>query len=282
MLIDVIGWRWTFAANAALGIAWAAAWWFWFRDDPRQHPWTNEAEANHVEAGIVEPTRDDGEEEQLVPFIQIVTSANVLLAMLQYAASNITFFIAITWLRPFMMDRWRRTAANLSAVPLLFGAVSLWLSGWLVTHLYRRGFPVGSRRIPAMIGFFIGAVGLLLCTQMSEGESALQFALCFSVAIFGVEMVLSPSWSFCMDIGGARSGAVSGAMNMVGNLGAAFSAVSFPFFISHVTIPGIAPETGSANSFFVFAASVNLVAMICWTMMNPQRRMVANLSATAL
>ena len=37
-------------------------------------------------------------------------------------------------------------------------------------------------------------------------------------------------------------------MNMVGNMGAACSAVLFPYFVDHVTIPRIAPETGTANS----------------------------------
>jgi ACS family glucarate transporter-like MFS transporter len=282
LLIEAIGWRWTFVANAALGFAWAAAWWIWFRDSPRQHAWTNDAERAYIEAGINGAAEDAQPEERVPPFIQLVTSANVLLAMFQYAASNVTFFIAVTWLRPYMEDRWGAEAANLSALPLLGGAVALWLSGWLVTHLYRRGFAVASRRVPAMAGFAIGAAGLLLCARVSEGDSALRFALLFSLALFGVEMILSPSWSFCMDIGGLRSGAVSGSMNMVGNLGAALSAVMFPYFVNHVTIPWFAPRTGSANSFFVFAASMNLLALVCWTMMNPRRRISAHLSPAAL
>ena len=95
-------------------------------------------------------------------------------------------------------------------------------------------------------------------------------------------MTLSPSWSFCMDIGGARSGAVSGSMNMVGNLGAALSAVAFPFFVARVTIPGLVPETGSANSFFAFAAAVNVLALAAWTGMNPQRRLKDNPSTLEL
>ena len=86
-------------------------------------------------------------------------------------------------------------------------------------------------------------------------------------------MTLSPSWAFCMDIGGERSGAVSGAMNMVGNLGAAFSAVVFPYCLNHVTIPFFATETGTANSFFVLAAAVNALAVIAWAFMNPLREL---------
>ena len=105
----------------------------------------------------------------------------------------------------------------------------------------------------------MGAIGLLLCTQTSDSASVWPLILCFSLAMFGVEMTLSPSWAFCMDIGGSRSGAVSGAMNMIGNLGAALSAIVFPFFVAHVTMPYFAPETGTANSFFVFAAVIYFV-----------------------
>ncbi|MDA2938413.1 MFS transporter [Acidobacteria bacterium AH-259-A15] len=281
LLIAWIGWRLTFVANGLVGIAWAAVWWFWFRDEPRQHHHTNDAERTYIEEGLSEdftPTKTDARDET-VPFIQIATSANMLLAMFQYVASNITFFISITWLLPYMEDRWG--ASSYSALPLLFGAVSLWVSGTLVTHLYQRGFPVASRRLPAMTGFALGAFGLLLCTQI-ETDSPLLFALAFGIAIFGVEMTISPSWSFCMDIGGDRSGAVSGSMNMLGNLGAAASAVLFPYFVAHVTIPHIAETTGTANSFFAFAATMNVLAVVAWLFMNPCRRLTEKLSLAAL
>ena len=130
-----------------------------------------------------------------------------------------------------------------------------------------------SRRLPAMLGYTLGAVGLLLCTQTAESTSVLPFIVCFSIAIFGVEMTLSPSWSFCMDIGDPRSGAVSAAMNMVGNMGAAVSAVAFPFFVANVTMPVFAETVESANSFFVFAAAMNILAVFAWTMMNPLREL---------
>jgi ACS family glucarate transporter-like MFS transporter len=269
VLIDWIGWRWMFVANALVGVVWAAVWWFWYRDRPEEHAWTNRAEVALIEAGIDEQDVVN----RSIPYVQVVTSAGVLLAMFQYASSNITFFISITWLHPYIEDRWGSAAANLSALPLLAGAVALWFSGWLVTTLHRRGMPVLSRRIPAMVGFAIGAIGLILCTQLSSVESAWPLIACFSLAIFGVEMTLSPSWAFCMDIGGERSGAVSGAMNMVGNLGSAMSAVVFPYFVAKVTLPVFATETGTASSFFVFAAGMNVLAMIAWQFMNPLRKL---------
>tara|TARA_R110002049_G_scaffold185580_3_gene353860 strand:+ start:110960 stop:112345 length:1386 start_codon:yes stop_codon:yes gene_type:complete len=268
-VISWIGWRWTFVANGFVGLLWGLVWWFWYRDEPADHAATNEAEVELIRRGIAEQE----DTHRNIPYIQIVTSANVLLAMFQYASSNITFFISITWLRPYIEERWGSSAANLSALPLLVGAVALWISGSLVTILHHRGMPVMSRRIPAMVGYALGAIGLLLCTQTSEAETVWPLIICFSIALFGVEMTLSPSWAFCMDIGGDRSGAVSGAMNMVGNLGAALSAVVFPYFVANVTMPYVAEQTGSANSFFVFAAVMNILAVIAWMFMNPLRHL---------
>lgn len=58
---------------------------------------------------------------------------------------------------------------------------------------------------------------------------------------------------------------------MVGNLGAALSAVLFPYFVANVTLPIFATSTGTANSFFVFAALMNALAVVAWLFMNPLR-----------
>ena len=269
-VIRLIGWRWTFVLNAIIGLVWGVVWWIWYRDNPADHKSVSEHELQLIESGIAE---DDAPDNTSIPYIQIVTSANVLLAMFQYAASNITFFISMTWLRPYIVDTWGEDYGWYSSIPLLCGAVALWCSGYLVTSLHRAGRAVLSRRLPAMVGYACGAIGLLLCTQTVDSQSVWPFIICFSIATFGVEMTLSPSWAFCMDIGGSRSGAVSAAMNMVGNLGAAVSAVAFPFFVANVTLPVFAETQGTANSFFVFAATMNLLAVFAWTMMNPLREL---------
>jgi len=100
------------------------------------------------------------------------------------------------------------------------------------------------------------------------------FVFCFALATFGVDMTLSPSWAFCNDIGGINSGAVSGSMNMVGNIGAALSAIMFPILLNE--------ETGSANTFFMLAASLNFIAIVTWCFMNPNRTSDKKLSPQAI
>jgi ACS family glucarate transporter-like MFS transporter len=188
-------------------------------------------------------------------------------------ASNITFFISFTWLLPYLVSQWGPGAEIYAPIPLVLGMFAQWSSGWLMTVIYKRGYPVYSRKIPAIAGFIIAVAGLLAITMITQ-LSPLLFVLLFSVAVFGVEMTIPPSWSLCMDIGGNKSGTVSATMNMVGNIGSAFSAIIFPFFVAQVTIPFLADSAGNANSFFVLAAAINLLAVFAWMGINPARKLL--------
>jgi ACS family glucarate transporter-like MFS transporter len=199
--------------------------------------------------------------------------------MAQYFASNITFFICLSWLPSYLKETWGEGAEFYAAIPVFCAATANWVSGSLVTYLYKKGYHIGSRRVPAIIGFALGAAGLLLATQT---QALKPFIIFFSIAIYGVDMTLSPSWAFCMDIGGDKSGAVSGSMNMVGNIGSAVSAIIFPYFVAHITLPYFAESVGTANSFFVFAAGLNVLAVIAWLFMNPRRSSAKELSRSTV
>lgn len=270
-LISVIGWRMTFVANGLVGVVWAAVWMVWFRNDPRDNPRISEAELRYIEEG----RSDDFVMEGKTSFTQIFTSLNMCLAMIQYFASNVTFFICLSWLPKYLKDIWGTGAIYYSSLPLVFAAAANWVAGAMVRYLYQKGYHVASRRMTAIIGFSLGGIGLIIATQTQNLQL---FIFAFSLATFGVDMTLSPSWAFCNDIGGGKSGAVSGSMNMIGNIGAALSAILFPFFRNHIYIPGVPQVEGGANSFFVFAAVLNVIAIIVWIFMNPKRPLKSTLS----
>lgn len=257
-LIMQIGWRWTFAVNGLIGWVWATVWLLWFRDNPKDNRRMNKAELDYIEQGRI----SDFTASIKASFAEIFTSLNMSLAMVQYFASNVTFFISLTWLPSYLKNQWPDDprAVYFSAAPLLFAACANWVAGSMVTGLFKKGFHVGSRRVTAIVGFALGVIGLLLATQT---DNLYWFVFCFSLATFGVDMTLPPSWAFCNDIGGGNSGAVSGAMNMVGNIGAALSAIVFQLLLN--------PQTGSANRFFILAAGLNCVAIASWCVMNPNR-----------
>ncbi|MHC4584775.1 MAG: MFS transporter [Planctomycetota bacterium] len=263
-----IGWRWTFVVNGVIGIIWATIWLIWFRDNPKDNPKVNQAELDYIEAGRI----SDFTKGIKASFAEVFTSLNMSLAMLQYFASNVTFFICLSWLPSYIKNQWPDDphAIYYSAIPLFFAAFANWIAGSMVTGLFKKGYHVGSRRATAIVGFSLGVIGLILAMQTrnldfltTEKAQLYWFVFCFALATFGVDMTLSPSWAFCNDIGGINSGAVSGSMNMVGNIGAALSAIMFPILLNE--------ETGSANTFFILAAGLNFVAIVTWCFMNPNR-----------
>lgn len=278
-LISVIGWRWTFVVNGLIGIIWAAVWLIWFRDNPKDNSKINKAELDYIEQGRI----SDFTTTIKTSFAEIFTSMNMSLAMLQYFASNVTFFISLTWLPSYIRNQWPDdpNAIYYSAIPLIFAAFANWVAGSMVTGLFKKGYHVGSRRATAIVGFSLGIIGLILAIQtrslhflVTDTAQLYWFVFCFGLATFGVDMTLSPSWAFCNDIGGANSGAVSGSMNMVGNIGAALSAITFPLLLN--------VQTGSANTFFMLAAGLNLVAIVSWCFMNPNRTSDKMLSPQAV
>jgi ACS family glucarate transporter-like MFS transporter len=103
-----------------------------------------------------------------------------------------------------------------------------------------------------MAGFVLAAAGVFGVTLVESPAAAVA---CFTLATFGADVTISPSWAYCMDIGGKNSGAVSGSMNMVGNLGSFVSANAFPYLYS---------LTGSASAYFRTAALLNLLSILCW------------------
>lgn len=259
LLIESVGWRGAFFVLGALGVVIAILWYLLFRDDPVEHPKVHEEEKRYIAANRQAVSTDEGAK---LPFTQIVRSPIMWRTMLQYFCSNFTFFFCLGWLYPYIKDHYNLSAGEagmLAAVPLLGGAVGNWFSGWLVDRLYSSGRHVASRRIPAIVGFILATVGLLISVHMSTAEGAIAF---LTLAIFGADMTLSPSWSFCVDIGGKFAGAVSGTMNMAGNIGAFATALAFPY---------LKDWFDSTTPFFYVGAALNALAVFLWLGMRSDR-----------
>lgn len=256
-LINKIGWQTSFVVLMLMGLGWALFWWFWFRDEPREHRGISSTELEF----ILKHRQDSHCRESSVPLRikSLLTSGNLWLMMLQYFGSNFTFFFALTWLYPYIKTKYSLgvvDAGVYAMIPLLGGAVGNILSGLLVDALYRRGRLVLSRKLPAVFGFVLAALGMVMSVDQDTALGAIAW---LTVAIFGADMTLSPSWSFCIDIGGKHAGAVSGTMNMVGNLGSAITALAFVYL----------PETAKGNvTFFYTAAALSGLSIVCWLVAN--------------
>jgi ACS family glucarate transporter-like MFS transporter len=253
--IAAIGWRSTFLVLAGGGVALAVLWYAWFRNTPSEKPSVSAAEHAYIKGG-------EGVQREARLSTGPLWGAQTVLLGSQYFASNFTFFIAFSWLLPYLQSQYQLTAAQAGAyasIPLYFGAAGNWLSGAVVDALYRRGLWRRSRLLPAVSGFALAAVALVAIPAMTTVAGAV---VCFSIATLGVDMTLSPSWTACQDLAGVRTGTLSGVMNMVGNAGS---------FVSSITFPVLLEATGSAATYFYLAAVLNVVAILCWARIRPDR-----------
>ena len=251
-LITDFGWRTSFVILGAIGVAWAAIWWFAFRDRPEDHPRLSDQEKDEIQS-----TRQVAAEinEPALSWRQMKHSKNLWSAVVQYFCSNFTFFFALTWLFPHLKSKYNLEAMEASwyaIAPFIAGAVGNWVAGSLVDSIYKRGNWNRSRQLPAMIGFLLAAFGMIGSVYMN---SPLGAVIMLSIAILGADMTIPPSWSLCVDIGKKNSGTISGFMNMAGNIGSFLTALAFPYLTGW---------TGSVDYFFYVAALLNVLAIIMW------------------
>ena len=52
-VIETIGWRMTFVANALIGLAWGIVWWVWYRDSPAEHASVGPEELELIDRAFV-------------------------------------------------------------------------------------------------------------------------------------------------------------------------------------------------------------------------------------
>jgi ACS family glucarate transporter-like MFS transporter len=243
-MLTIWSWRSAFVILAIVGLMWATAWLLCFRDLPAKDP-SFHVEQIELQSEAIAPTE--------------LTLLRLAPAMAQYFASNFTNFIGLSWMLPFLKGQYHLSSADAalySMIPLLLGATSQGIAGWMVDRLFTSALRKWSRRIPAMIGFFLAATGLIV---VAHAHSATVAVFGFAVAVFGADMTISPSWVFCADIAGKNTGEISGAMNMFGSLGAFASANAFPFLNKRM---------GGSSAYFLFAAGFDFLGLICWIRMS--------------
>ncbi len=259
IIISSVGWRMSFLIFGLVGVVFAVLWCWLFRNSPEESGAIGEHEKKYILDTRSQPSPKG---KEILSFKMIISSRTMWLAMLQYMASNFTFYFTLTWMYPYLKDRFALggiEAGLYSMVPLLAGAVGHWVSGLLVDSLYKRRNVKISRRFPAITGFILAAFGMLMMARIDTPQVAIIF---LAIAIFGADMTLSPSWTFCIDIGKENAGAVSGTMNMAGNLGAFVTIIAFPYLYEW---------TGSFQPFFYVCVVLSALAIAIWLFMDPNK-----------
>ena len=250
-----LGWRACFLLLGVMALAWAAGWYIWFRDEPLEKSGVSAAELEYIQSSKgTEPVLQKNGSS----WSQIAFSATGGFLLFQYFANNFSLFVVYSWMLPYLQQRYQVSAGSAgiyAGMPIYCGAIATFVGGLNVDFLFRHGYGKWSRAIPAIAGFALASSGQVLA---SFTTSAGWFIFWFGVVVFGLDFTVSSSWTVCSDLGREHTGAVSGAMNMTGAFGSFACALAFPYALR---------STGRSTDFFLFAAALNILAMICWFLM---------------
>jgi ACS family glucarate transporter-like MFS transporter len=251
-LITTISWRRTFELFGIIGVIWAVLFYWWFRDQPSEHPSVNAAEL-----ALLPPVHETAIAHTGVPWRLIFSSPHVWLLSIQYMCLAYGWWFYINWLPTYLREARGtgiRMGALLAGLPLLLGGLGCLVSAYFVPRLTRRFGSVSmARRIIAVMGFVGASACIFIFTSVDDPVRAM-FVL--GMAGFFNDFVMPAAWASTMDIGGRYAGTVSGAMNTMGSLAGASSVL----FVGYL----LAWTSNNWTLTFYISAAIYLVGAVCW------------------
>lgn len=258
-IIAADGWRMPFYLFGAVGLIWAAVWYFWYRDTPAEHSWVNRAEQTLIEESL------GGRRSAVsksVPWKKIFSSRTVWILAAMYACYAWSIAIYLDWFPTYLKEARGLDIKKMgyyASLPLFAATLGDFLGGWLSDRIAEHtGNLKMARQSVAITGFLIAASAVVPAVWADNAETCIVFAC---IAAFGLEATVGVSWAIPLDIGRDYAGSVSATMNMFGNIGGAISTSALGYIV----------KAYGWNRPFVIAAILSVLAAILFTWIDASR-----------
>src|SRR3984957_2784434 len=261
------GWRAIFYTFASLGVIWAVAFSFFYRNLPEQHSSVNIAELAQIRGLNPDGTvRAPNTTHPSTPWKRIFSSPNMWYIALGYSCFFFGTNFYLTWYPTYLREHRHLTLQALGLIgslPLFAGMLGDVTGGSLSDHFFKRtGNARFARRVVAAPGFLLAGVFVIPAAMTHD---ALASVLFLAVSFFFLEFVIGPAWAVPMDVGGQFSGTVTGIMNMAGALAASLTAIVY----------GGLFDRGYWIAPFFVSAGVMLIGALIWIfLIDPERSVV--------
>jgi len=228
MLMIRFGWRLPFFVFGLIGLAWAAGWYWYYRDTPAEHRHCNAFERRMIEDAV--GIRKSG--KGTVPWRRILRSPSLWTLSLMYFCYGYSIDIYLDWFPKYLNEHRGFNLKQMglyASLPLLAGAAGDLLGGsasdrW-AKHL---GSLKVARRGVAIVGFLIAAIFIVPATLTQNSMASVWYSC---AAVFGLEVTVGVAWAIPLDIGGEYAGSIASVMNTFGNLGSAVSPILLAYLV---------------------------------------------------
>jgi sugar phosphate permease len=264
VLMASYGWRMPFFAFGAIGLFWAAVWYWFYRDTPAEHAAVNNAERDLLLSSI-----GGGRPPHVrsVPWGRILGSSTLWTLSLMYFCYAYCISVYLDWFPKYLHDHRGFDLKHMgiyASLPLFAGTVGALIGGWLSDHWAKRsGDLKTARRSVAVAGFLLAAGAILPATFTASATVSVWYTC---LAVFGLETTVGVSWAIPLDIGGDYAGSVSSVMNTCGNIGGAVSA----------TVLGYLVQSYGWNVPFVVASALCVTAAALFGGIDATRKIFAD------
>jgi MFS transporter, ACS family, glucarate transporter len=221
---------------------------------------------NAVELALIPLSEQEHEQEQdhhhaAAPWRDYLGSLSLWMLCLQWFCHFYGFYFYITWLPTYLQEARGvdvTRSAVLAGIPVLMAAAGSLAGGWTTAAMIRRLDIRRARKMVCYVSYAGAAILMILAIRV---ESVLVAIALMSLSSFSVELSGPVSWTTAMDLGGRHVGAVSGAMNSIGQLGGAVA----PAVVGFVAQGG---KSGWSAALYT-AAAVYAVGFFCWLFLDP-------------
>lgn len=220
LLMTTYGWRSPFFVFGAIGLLWAAVWFWYYRDTPREHSSVSASELKLIHESL--GTRSSTSKS--VPWRKIFACNTLWYLSAMYFCYGYCLAVYLDWFPTYLRAHRGFNLKEMgfyASMPLLAGTFGDLLGGWLSDLWLRRtGDIVRARKIVGSAGFLMAAASILPATFTTDSVVSVWFSC---LAVFGLELTVGVSWAIPLDIGADYAGSVSAVMNTCGNIGGAIS-----------------------------------------------------------
>lgn len=222
------GWEASFYVLGFVGVIWVIFWQFWHKEEPTD---AKDISADELKEILAKRQLDNhGAKTSIFKLLQN-KNLGYLMAMYACYATGVYFFQ--TWL-PKYLQQGRGVSENelklIGSAPFLLAALGCFLGGFLSDIAVKKYGKKWGRRIVPIVGLGISGICLVVSALTMNNTIAI---ILLSLGMAFMDVTAPVAWAVSMDIGGTRSGSISGAMNSAGLLAAYFSTVSFGYLATN-------------------------------------------------
>ena len=223
-LIVSYSWRSAFIIAGVASFLWVALWWWYFRDDPREHSGMTPEDLAALPA--VKPRAAGAK----TPWWRLLK--RILPVTLTDFCYGWTLWVYISWMPSFFVHDYKlnlKDAAFFSSAVLFAGVVGDTVGGLLSDAILKRTGDVTKARVSVIVLGFLGCFAFTVPILLVHDLTTI--AICLSAAFFFAELIVAPIWAVPMDIAPDYSGTASGFMNFGFGIAGMLSPVIFGWII---------------------------------------------------